>query len=188
MPEPYSSLPTLWKWNNNPGHESCRVVPLENGWQVIGAAVFKYLGLTCQLRYDIRCDSQWVTRAVMVTGWADAREIVIEIGRSDSGEWQMNGRTVDTVKGCIDIDLNFSPSTNLLPIRRLNLPIGQTARVQAAWLKFPEFRLEPLEQSYTRLEERTYRYESSGGAFTATLTVDDNGLVMDYAEWSRITS
>lgn len=73
--------------------------------------------------------------------------------------------------------LNFSPSTNLLPIRRLNLAIGQGAAVRAAWLRFPSFTLEPLEQVYRRIDPTTYRYESAGGRFVAELQVNDSGLV-----------
>jgi hypothetical protein len=86
----------------------------------------------------------------------------------------------------MDIDLNFSPSTNLLPIRRLDLAVGATAAVRAAWLRFPSFKLEVLDQSYTRLESRRYRYESAGGRFVADVTVDDAGVVIDYGDiWSR---
>ena len=38
-------------------------------------------------------------------------------------------------------------------------------------------------QTYTRLDECTYRYAS--GTFEAELTVDDDGLVTPYAEWRR---
>jgi uncharacterized protein len=68
----------------------------------------------------------------------------------------------------------------LLPIRRLDLKIGQAATVVAAWLKFPSFALEPLPQVYRRLDEATYRYESSGGEFVADLQVDPSGFVLDY--------
>jgi hypothetical protein len=83
------------------------------------------------------------------------------------------------VAGCIDIDLNFSPSTNLLPIRRLGLQVGEEASVRAAWLRFPSFRLEPLEQSYTR-RETTYVYRNQDSGFTADLRVSPNGMVLDY--------
>ena len=43
----------------------------------------------------------------------------------------------------------------------------------AAWLRFPSFRLEVLEQTYRRLADRRYRYESAGGSFAAELDVDD---------------
>jgi hypothetical protein len=38
-------------------------------------------------------------------------------------------------------------------------------------------------QTYARLDEFTYRYSS--GAFEAELTVDDDGVVTQYAEWRR---
>jgi len=84
------------------------------------------------------------------------------------------------VAGCLDIDLAFSPSTNLLPIRRLKLRPGEAAEVRAAWLRFPEFVLEPLEQMYRRLDAWTYRYESGGGAFVATLRTNTAGFVTSY--------
>src|SRR5712664_99467 len=37
-----------------------------------------------------------------------------------------------------DIDLAVTPATNTLPIRRLNLEVGQSQEVTAAWLKFPD--------------------------------------------------
>jgi hypothetical protein len=82
--------------------------------------------------------------------------------------------------GCIDLDLNFSPSTNLLPIRRLDIAIGETADIKAAWLRFPSFKLEPLPQRYHHLDETTYHYESGGGEFVADLRVNRSGFVIDY--------
>jgi hypothetical protein len=39
------------------------------------------------------------------------------------------------------------------------------------------------DQTYTRIDEFTYRYAS--GTFEAELTVDDDGLVTTYAVWQR---
>ena len=87
----------------------------------------------------------------------------------------------DAVDGCIDIDLNFSPSTNLLPIRRFSPKGGERVAVRAAWLRFPSFKLEPLEQTYSHLADDLYRYESAGGSFVAELRVSAAGFPMDYA-------
>jgi uncharacterized protein len=76
--------------------------------------------------------------------------------------------------------LNFSPSTNLLPIRRLGLALGQEAEVKAAWLRFPSFTLEPLVQRYRRIDAAAYRYESAGGRFVSELRVNAAGFVIDY--------
>ena len=129
-----------------------------------------------------KCDPSWVTRSARVTGSVGAREIDARV-ECAAGEWTLNGHIVTTVRGCIDVDLNFSPSTNVLPIRRLALPIGGRATVRAAWLRFPSFTLEPLEQVYERLAERRYRYESNGGAFTAEIDVDAAGLPSRYGPW-----
>lgn len=40
----------------------------------------------------------------------------------------LNGVDCPAVAGCTDIDLGFSPSTNLLPIRRLSLEVGDTGQ------------------------------------------------------------
>jgi len=128
----------------------------------------------------MECDSAWRTLAGRVSGQVGNQRIDIRIKVQPDQTWHLNGVGQPAVSGCIDIDLNFSPSTNLLPIRRLGLPVGQQATVNAAWLRFPSFELERLEQTYKRLDEHTYRYESGGGAFVADLKVNDFGVVTTY--------
>ena len=122
----------------------------------------------------------WGTRDVTVRGQIGASPVSLVLSRDSHGEWCANGVVQPTVHGCVDVDLGFSPSTNLLPIRRLKLPIGARADVRAAWVRFPELTLEVLEQSYTRVAELTYRYESAGGEFKRELTINDDGFVVDY--------
>ena len=105
--------------------------------------------------------------------------IDFDIRREDDA-WMLNGVEVPGVAFCQDIDFGFSPATNLLAIRRLGLAAGQNAVVRAAWVRFPEFSLEPLEQSYTRLDATTYRYESDAGRFKRDLKVSEDGFVLDY--------
>jgi hypothetical protein len=99
--------------------------------------------------------------------------------------WKLNGKEAPQVQGCLDLDLNFSPSTNLLPICRLGLGIGQAAEVKAAWLRFPNFSLEPLEQTYHRIGESAYRYESAKGSFVTELKLNKQGFVTHYPNFWR---
>jgi hypothetical protein len=112
----------------------------------------------------------------------------IEVSVDSEGRWWVNGVETPGVAGCVDLDLNFSPSTNLLPIRRLNLDVGQEAEVRAAWLRFPSFALVPLEQRYRRVSESEYRYESAGGSFTAALHVNEAGFITSYANLWELES
>jgi hypothetical protein len=112
--------------------------------------------------------------------------IGVKIDIDSDRRWRLNGEECAEVAGCIALDLNFSPSTNLLPIRRLNLAIGQEAGVRAAWLRFPSFKLEPLEQIYRRTGPSFYRYESAGGRFVTDLEVDEAGFVTHYPNLWRV--
>ena len=169
----------LWRWLDREGHEAAKL----DGRMLRGAAALKNGGDGCALVYTIICDDRWHTRSAQVGGFAGGRDLTIQISAED-GRWTMNGEHIPAVDGCIDIDLNFSPSTNLLPIRRLNLSVGEEATVRAAWLRFPTFTLEPLDQSYLRIAENTYRYKSA--SFTAEITVNEAGLVLEYGVWKAV--
>jgi hypothetical protein len=173
----------VWRREDQPGHEHAELAEDDGGAVLRGVAVLAWRGEPCRLDYEVRCDRAWVSRAARVTGSVGARDIDARV-EGHGGEWTLNGHAVPGVRGCIDVDLNFSPSTNVLPIRRLGLAIGGRAAVRAAWLRFPSFALEPLEQVYERLAERRYRYESNGGAFTAEIEVDEHGLPAAYGPWT----
>lgn len=170
----------LWRGFVLPGHETCRLFFLHSEWHVEGTVVFSHEQQPCQLNYRVICNSVWQTRSAKISGWIGNRVIDLEIKVNPSGHWWLNRAEQPDVMGCIDLDLNFSPSTNLLPIRRLNLTVGQTAEVRAAWLRFPSFTLEMLPQQYHRLDETTYRYESAGGQFVTDLKVNRSGLIINY--------
>lgn len=170
----------LWRHLNRPGHEYARLTHDGTQWRLVGVAVFQHEQLPCRLDYTVVCDGRWLTKAGRVTGWVGDHPVDVEVSVDASGVWHLNGTACPQVRGSTDLDLNFSPSTNLLPIRRLNLPIGGEAQVKAAWLRFPSFTLEPLEQTYRRLDDALYRYESAGGKFVAELRVNASGLVTLY--------
>src|SRR5437899_11944651 len=113
----------------------------------------------------------------MVRGWAGNETVEIEFSADSAHRWRLNGAECSTVAGCIDLDLNFSPSTNLLPIRRLGLAIGQEVEVQAAWLRFPGFTLEQLKHFYRSMDAGTYQYESGCGTFVTELQSNAAGPV-----------
>ncbi len=175
----------LWRRLDTPGHEAAQIIRRPAGWEISGAAVFSHGQQPCLLNYQIRCDPAWRTIAAQVSGWVGDNMVAVELQVEAAGRWALNGNEVAVVRGCLDLDLNFSPSTNTLPLRRLELAIGQSAVVKAAWLRFPDFRLEPLDQVYRRLDENTYRYESGGGRFVVQLKVNAAGFILDYPNyWS----
>jgi len=115
-----------------------------------------------------------------VAGWWGDRAIGVEVRCDAERRWWLNDVACPAVTGCLDLDLAFTPATNLLPIRRLGLVSGESAAVRAAWLSLPGLSLELLEQVYRRTGEAIYAYESDGGRFTAELSVSGDGFVTRY--------
>lgn len=175
-----AGLVVLWRRLDQPGHESARLCFRQTRWHLAGTAVFAHRQQPCRLDYVVTCDAEWRTLSGKAVGWVASRTVEVELSVDSERRWLLNGAECPSVAGCTDLDLNFSPSTNLLPIRRLDLRIGQRAAVRAAWLRFPGFTLEPLEQVYHRIDQATYRYESAGGSFIADLQVNGAGFVTNY--------
>jgi hypothetical protein len=173
----------LWRRLDRPGHESARLSFQPPHRRLAGTAVFAGKQGPCRLDYLVVCDTAWRTLSGRIAGWVGEKLIEVELTVNSASRWTLNGAKRPEMTGCLDLDLNFSPSTNLLPIRRLNLAIGQEAKVRAAWLRFPSFALEPLDQLYRRIGESTYRYESAGGAFVADLEVNGAGFVIRYPDF-----
>lgn len=169
----------LWRRLDLPGHEAVRLAPEGDGWRLSGCAVFLYEGEPAELHYRILCDAQWHTAETVIRGWVGQRAVQHR-ATAEGGVWHLDGAEAVAVAGATDVDLGFSPSTNLLPIRRLGLAVGESAEVRAAWLPFPALQFEPLPQVYTRLGETTYHYSSAGGRFERTLEVAPSGLVTQY--------
>ena len=173
----------LWRRIDVPGHEAARIYGDDEGWYLDGAAIFLFDGNPCRLEYMIECDPEWRTTLVTIDGWVGEEPIAHEIEVSEDGVWYLDEQEIKEVEGCLDIDLNFSPITNLLPLRRLGLTTGESKSVSAAWLRFPSFKLERLDQTYSRIDDSTVKYESRDGAFVRNLKVNGDGLVIDYPDY-----
>jgi hypothetical protein len=172
----------LWRRVDQAGHEAARLIESVAGPIVEGTAVFTEQGQACRLDYRVTCDLAWRTVSAHINGWIGERAIAVGITADGRRRWLLDGAECADVQGCDDVDLSFSPATNLLPIRRLQLKVGERAAVRAAWLRAPACKLEPLDQVYERTGNFTYRYESGAGAFVATLELNAAGFVTSYSD------
>ena len=170
----------LWRRLDLSGYDAATIKSIADGWLVSGVAIVVESARPCRLEYDVACDTNWVTRHCSLRGYVGAMPVTMDVRRGVSGTWTVNGSDAPSLQGCTDVDLGFTPATNLLPIRRLKLEVGQATIVRAAWIRFPEFTAEVLDQVYTREAADRYLYESGGGVFRRELRVDPFGCVVDY--------
>ena len=176
-------VPHLARWRrlDREGFELARIYQTAGGWRLEGwCRLVDDEERMCSLDYAITCDAGWRTRELRLSGRLGPDLCGLTLTADGEGTWTRDGRPCPEVDGCLDIDLEFSPATNLLPLRRLELAAGGPAvPVRAAWLRFPSLELEPLDQTYQRQSEHRVLYTSATG-FSAELDVDAEGFVLRY--------
>jgi hypothetical protein len=163
--------------------EHCTLTLRDSGLSLVGTVLGAEGGRPVRVEYRVLADRAGMTTAAHVRDLRGFETRTMALERTAKGSWTVDGAAARALRGCTDVDLGCSPSTNTLPIRRLRLAIGRSQTIQAAWVTFPELAVTKAAQTYTRLDEYTYRYSS--GTFEADLAVDDDGLVTDYADWRR---
>ena len=176
----------VWRRLDQPGAEYCELWEAADGWDLRGSVVLAHEGVPVFAQYIVTCDSRWSTRQAQVTLARGGVEQRVTLRADSDQRWWQDGEEVQELRGCVDVDQGFTPATNTLPIRRLELAVGESREVTAAWVRLPSLTVELLPQRYTRLAARRFRYESRGGQFTTELETDELGLVARYPPaWER---
>jgi hypothetical protein len=176
----------LWRRLDLEGHDACllsesgRLSESDGGRSLSGQALFVQDGKPCSIAYEVTCDAGWHARSARVDGFLGTQDLHYAIERLADGGWTLNGERQAEVAGLIDVDLGFTPATNLLAIRRFDLEVGMATPAPAAYLAFPELRLVRLEQTYRRLDEVRYAYAAPMLGYDEILEVSPAGFVVDY--------
>jgi uncharacterized protein len=170
----------LWRRIDHQGLELCQVEVSKKAITLGGLVILNFEGRIFRIEYDVTCGPDWQTESARIQSTEGSKVRRLEMAVDARRRWTVNGKPVPAVDGCIDIDLGFSPSTNLLPIRRLHLVKGVPVRTTAAWVEFPSFKVKPLKQTYKRRNTYTIFYESGDGEFQRELEVNSRGIVTKY--------
>jgi len=163
--------------------EHCALTIRDSGLSLVGTVLGAENGQPVRIEYRVFTDAVGATTAVHVRDLRGFETRTLVLDRTSKGSWSVDGKPARALRGCSDVDLGCSPSTNTLPIRRLRLGIGSSHTIKAAWVRFPELEVVKADQTYTRVDEFTYRYAS--GTFEGEISVDDDGLVTVYEVWKR---
>ncbi|PZS04041.1 MAG: hypothetical protein DLM69_02255, partial [Candidatus Chloroheliales bacterium] len=144
-----------------------------------------------RVRYQLNCDAGWRVRTLALAKMGEAGR-QIELHADGAGHWtDAAHRPIPALDGCLDVDISVTPFTNTLPIRRLGLKPGEATEIAAVYIAAEEMQVRMMRQRYTCLEVgpdfARYRYENVASDFTAELTVNIEGLVIEYPQlWSMV--
>ncbi len=193
-----------WRGDDDPDR-------LEAATITLGADRFSALGTSRAADYTtswaLETGSGWVTQRleVGVTGHGWWRHLTLT--RDPGGHWTSEVETggdadlpapgiVDaaSIEGALDCDLALCPVTNTMPILRLGLLDGADSETELvmAWVDLPSLRVIRSDQVYGAVRRfdaeeanAVVRYQSANRSFVADLTVDEDGIVIDYPQLAR---
>lgn len=141
--------------------------------------------------YRLFADETGRLSRVSVTSVAEQRERHLTANRTDDGPWLLDtgsgGSRMD-YDGAVDVDLEFSPMFNTLPIRRLQLhrEPGE-AELAMVFIRLPSLEVELVTQTYRTLSvtQDGAVVEFRSGDFVAEISVDADGMVLNYPGLAR---
>jgi hypothetical protein len=170
---------TLWTSDLLSSAEHFVLARAADGWSLSGTTVVPFEDRPAHIAYRVLADSWWRTQSAEVSVNVDGSERGLRL-EADQGRWRIDGAPRADLDGCVDVDLGWTPATNTLPIRRLDLEVDVPVELSVAWLRFPELTVERSTQTYTRLGATTWRYQS--GPYDFILEATPEGVVTRYGE------
>ncbi len=158
----------------------------------IGSAPVGY-----RLDYKLETLSNFVTSGLLVTARGEGWRRKLDLRRTRAGKWSIRatadglvalpgpGGEVADFSEALDCDLGLSPLTNSMPVLRHDLLRGGgPLDLLMAWVSVPDLSVHASRQRYTFVRAAAggavVRYESLDSGFTADITFDSEGLVIDY--------
>jgi hypothetical protein len=197
------ALCCVWEWLDRPGLESASIRFTDDAVVLDGVAVTVFDATPLRFRYSVLTDSSGQVRdASIQLEWQGATKKA-RLTRDQFG-WTVDEDPRADLAGCIDIDIMGSPSTNTLPVRRFAWVPGEPREFRMAYIRLPDLAVVPMAQRYTFLgglrtaraaggqvgppahaDLRRFEYCSVDSGFRAEITVDEEGVVVDYPPYWR---
>jgi hypothetical protein len=162
------------------GHSLARVARRPRGWLCHGTEVLAAPDALLSCSFRVELDDAWATRVVEVTTVSADGERRLTLSADHDRRWSRDGERTPDLDGCVDVDVAATPLTNTFPIRRLtSLGVTEAVTSPVAWVDVPTLGVTRVDQTYRRLDRLRWEYsDDTHGSFV--LTVDDDGLVVDY--------
>ena len=182
-----------WQGSASPRLESVRLLVsdgrLRASGRVVAAANAGAPAFSASFEFSVDRAGD-VGRGLLRTTTAD-EERQVSVGRTEDGVWLIDhgqGAARDEFDGAADVDVAGLVTFTALPIRRLGLHRkAATHELPVLYVSMPDLSVRLVHQTY-----RTVSVDEAGAVinytvpdFTADLTVDTDGLVIDYPGIAR---
>lgn len=171
----------LWHCSLLASSEHASLIEVENDRRLGGLAVLPLGGEPYLGDCDALCDGDWKPRSSSIEVILPMQVRTIELRSDHVGDWEVNGESASHLNGCSDIDLGQTPATNTVPLRRLDLEVGDTTSIVAAWVDPPNFIWLAVKGTTPGWRPDRWRYRSDDYDFEL-VTDAASGLVLVYVD------
>jgi hypothetical protein len=156
--------------------------------------------------WSLTTTSNWITEQLSISVHGSGWSRHLDLHRAPNGSWTVKSAVfgdpaaaggpalpepgiadVHALDEALDCDIEFCPATNSMPILRLGLVHDAEAAAEytMAWVRMPSLEVVPSRQLYAGSraydpDTGTAAVSYSCGDFGAELTVDADGIVVDY--------
>jgi uncharacterized protein len=172
--------------------EAARVLLGERGMRATGSIV------SCRQEgtepysasYTLTTDDTGVVERLTVRAIRAKGEQHVALTRSEEGIWLVDhgqGAARTNFGGALDVDLQFSPLFNALPVRRLNLHRSAAKHdLSMVFVSLPDLEVSRVAQGYRTISLGEPAVVGiSSDSLETELTVDPDGLVLEYPGLAR---
>ncbi|MCP2258068.1 hypothetical protein LX15_001755 [Streptoalloteichus tenebrarius] len=183
------SVLATWRGLGSPRLESARLVLTDTGrLRAAGRAVAAAGEMEAySAYYELLVDETGVTRRLTLGTTTRSDERHLSLSRGDDGFWLVD-RGGDDVRrlafdGAHDVDVRDSVLFNSLPVRRLGLHLAPGEHeFPVVWVSLPDLSVRLVRQTYRSVGalDDSAVVNFASGSFTSDITVDSDGLVVDY--------
>lgn len=180
----FATVPAVAAWRHVGAREGFEVASFQqtaDGWLVRGTTAAVEGTDAWAVRYEITVDQHWLTRSAHIVTMSGE----ITVAHDGRGNWLVDDLPRPDLDGSLDVDLESSAMTNTFPVHRLSRQVGARQAAPAAYVRATTLEVQRLEQHYTPLDEHRFHYEAPAFDFTAELSYDDTGLIIDYPGIAR---
>lgn len=131
--------------------------------------------------YSVALTTGWAVEAAEIKSLFDDRAITL----THKGEkwYDGAGEHLAAFDGVPFIDISLTPFSNTIPIQQLVFRGDTPQKIDVLYIDLPDFSTRKVQQYYSRRNAKTYRYQDiETPDFAADITVDTDGLVVDYPQ------
>jgi uncharacterized protein len=165
------------------------VLVTSSGSHLISSSIVGiYKGKKYRVDYIIKTNSRWQVKYLELQSMVNNKSRKYLLASDSRAQWTLDGEKTQRFAGCTEVDISLTPFTNSLPVNRLKMRKKESQIIDVVFVDVLEGKIKRVKQQYTKLSDRSYKFQNVPNDFEAILTTDRTGFVRNYPGLFKMTN